>query len=127
HPLRDLPSRGRGGGLGRAVLQHPGRQEQLQLYRRLGGRGRPLPVRRGGAGLYTVPLRPPHLCPGHAPGDTMTMHTSRRLANEEGFALFMVLLLTLVVGAISMSAISLMGNARLINLQGERQMRMEYA
>ena len=57
----------------------------------------------------------------------MTILTSRRLGNEEGFALFMVLLLTLVVGAISMSAISLMGNARLINIQGERQMRMEYA
>ena len=57
----------------------------------------------------------------------MMIHTTRRLANEEGFALFMVLLLTLVVGAISMSAVSLMGNARLINLQGERQMRMEYA
>lgn len=57
----------------------------------------------------------------------MTTNSTSRLANEEGFALFMVLLLTLVVGALSMSAISLMGNARLINLQGEQQMRMEYA
>lgn len=52
---------------------------------------------------------------------------TRRLRNEEGFALFMVLLLALVVGALSMSAVSLMGNARLINVQGERQMRMEQA
>ena len=55
------------------------------------------------------------------------MNLTRPVRNEEGFALFMVLLLALVVGALSMSAVSLMGNARLINLQGERQMRMEQA
>ena len=46
---------------------------------------------------------------------------------EQGFALFMVLLLTLVVGALSMSALTMLGNARIINIQAEKQVGMENA
>ncbi|HEX6924214.1 MAG TPA: DUF4900 domain-containing protein [Longimicrobiaceae bacterium] len=51
----------------------------------------------------------------------------RRIRGEEGFALFMVLLLALLVAALSVSAVSMLGNARIINLQAEKQAQMEYA
>ena len=48
----------------------------------------------------------------------------RTVRGEQGFALFMVLLLTLVVGALSMSALTMLGNARIINIQAEKQVGM---
>jgi hypothetical protein len=55
------------------------------------------------------------------------MSPPRPIRGEEGFALFMVLLIMLVVGALSVSAITMFGNARLINLHAEKQARMENA
>src|SRR5690606_29759678 len=50
-----------------------------------------------------------------------------QIRGGEGFALFMVLPLTLVVGALAVSAVSMLGNARIINIQSEKQGGMENA
>jgi hypothetical protein len=55
------------------------------------------------------------------------MKHERRTLGEGGFALLLVLLLTMVVGALALSAVSLVGNASLINAHAERQAEMEAA
>jgi hypothetical protein len=50
-----------------------------------------------------------------------------RFDDERGFALLLVLLLTMVVGALALSAVSLAGNASLVNAHAERQAKMEAA
>src|SRR5690606_23530364 len=124
--LRHLPAYRRGRRLGRALLQYSGRQGQLHLFRCRGDGGRDLPVRSHRSGLHAVHVRPACIIPAY--GVSMTLKNApRHHRGDEGFALFMVLLLTLVVGALAMSAISMFGNARLINVQADKQARMEYA
>jgi hypothetical protein len=55
------------------------------------------------------------------------MIPQKLVRGDEGFALFMVLLVMLVVGALSMSAITMFSNATLINIQADKQVRMENA
>src|SRR5690606_32396555 len=55
------------------------------------------------------------------------MHASAqsRLGNRDGFALLLVLLLTMLVGGLAMSAVTLTGNATAIQIHSDRQAEME--
>lgn len=53
------------------------------------------------------------------------MRIGKRCRDARGFALLLVLLLAMVVGVLALSAITLHGNASLINLHAERQAEME--
>lgn len=53
------------------------------------------------------------------------MMISRPLDNARGFALLLVLLLSMIVGALALSAVAVFGNASLINVHAETQAEME--
>lgn len=55
------------------------------------------------------------------------MRHRTRLDDRQGFALLLVLLLAMVVGALAMSAITMFGNARIVSILAEQEAEMEEA